>query len=244
MADVSSWCSDVLRDFPSLQDKFPERSFCVCPPFVYLAEFSAKLGKLISTDAVSLGGQDLSAWGSGAYTGEINAKMLKDLSCAYVLIGHSERRTLFQESEESLTAKLRNALAAGVNPIFCIGESEEEREENKTNDVLQEQLNPIIKLLRDGLYQDRPVIIAYEPVWAIGTGKAATAEIATSAHTFIRAYIKEHADNISEEELRILYGGSVKPDNAKSFVGAPGVDGLLVGGASLDAASILAIFAV
>lgn len=179
-----------------------------------------------------LAGQDVSAFASGAHTGEISATMLKNAGCSYVILGHSERRTDHHEDEALLIEKWKQAKAVGLKIIYCIGESLEEYEQNRTQEALLRQLNPIL----DTDLIDEETVIAYEPVWAIGTGKTATAEYAQKIHQEIRKIICKKSDTISAR-LRILYGGSVKADNAKELFSGEDIDGFLVGGASLKADS-------
>jgi triosephosphate isomerase len=202
----------------------------ICPTFVSLAAVKNE----IKDSSVKLGGQNLFWEAKGAFTGEISAPFLKDAGCSYVLIGHSERRQYFGETDESVNKKTKAAFAAGLIPIVCIGETLEQREKNETLKVIETQIRGGVKDLT--AEQAKNLVIAYEPVWAIGTGKTATAEQAQEVHSFARgilaAIYKESAPLI-----RILYGGSVKPDNIAELMGKPDIDGGLVGGASLDAAS-------
>ena len=170
---------------------------------------------------------------TGAYTGEVSPLMLKDVGCRYVIIGHSERRQIFRESDDFINQKIKAALAEGLEAIFCIGETLEEREADKTWDVLKTQLRDGLK----GLSQDdmKKIVIAYEPVWAIGTGKTATGDQAQEAHAYVRGQVKELLDQATADAVRILYGGSVKPDNVDGLMAKPDIDGTLVGGASLKA---------
>ena len=184
---------------------------------------------------VSLGAQDLFWEKEGAYTGQISADMLVDAGCQYVIIGHSERRQFFGETDETVNKKIRAAIGAGLKPVVCVGETEAERESDQTFSVLDKQ----IKLGLKGYFIDDlgDLVIAYEPVWAIGTGKTATEEQAQEAHQYIRSLIRElFGDNLSDS-VRILYGGSVKPANIAGLMVMADIDGALVGGASLDAES-------
>lgn len=192
----------------------------VCPPFVNIA---AAVAATRGTE-VAIGAQNLHHAKEGAFTGEISATMLKAAGCRAVIVGHSERRHFFGETDESVFKKTVAALDAGLQPIVCVGERLEEREAGRTNQVLETQF-------RNGLSQLTPqqlaqIVIAYEPVWAIGTGKVATPEQAADAHRFLRSHVPE--------SVRIIYGGSVKPDNIKGLMAQPEIDGALVGGASLD----------
>ncbi len=207
----------------------------LCPPFTSLSES----GKLLENTAVKLGAQNMYFEESGAYTGEISAAMLLSSGCEFVILGHSERRTIFNESDETINKKIKQALKAGLKPIFCIGETLEQRESNKTNDVIKKQVTGGLKDLTD---QDlEKMIIAYEPVWAIGTGKNATPDQAEEVHKFIRNLIKDNFSEKTAENIVIQYGGSVKPDNASELLSQPDIDGALVGGASLKADSFTGI---
>ena len=206
----------------------------VCPPYVFLPEAQ----KLLDGSVIGWGGQDLSTESSGAYTGEVAASMLKDFGCRYVIVGHSERRTYHQESDELVAKKYAVARAAGLVPILCVGETLEEREQGVTEEVVARQLDAVIAL--EGVEALNDGVIAYEPVWAIGTGKTATPEQAQDVHAFIRGRVAEKSAEVAEG-VRILYGGSMKPDNAKELIGKPDIDGGLIGGASLKAEDFLAI---
>lgn len=207
----------------------------ICPPFTSLSEVSS----MIKGSVIKLGAQNLHQEENGAFTGEVSAKMLLGSGCDFVIIGHSERRNIFMEHDDLLNKKIRRAIKNNLKPIFCVGELLEEREKNITNQVIESQ---VLKGL-DGFSVEelKNLIIAYEPVWAIGTGKTATPQQAEEVHLFIRNLIekrfsKEYADN-----LRILYGGSVKPDNSKDLLSQKNIDGALVGGACLNADSFLSI---
>jgi triosephosphate isomerase len=212
-----------------------ERDIVICPPFVDLpAAVSAAAGTRIE-----IGGQDMHWAKEGAYTGEISAAMLIGAGCKWVIIGHSERRQYFGETDETANKKVLAALEAGLNPILCIGEMLEEREAGKTEQVLLAQL-------KGGLAGMTPeqvskVTIAYEPVWAIGTGKTATPPMAQDAHRYIRSMVARQHGFGPAGGMRILYGGSVKPDNIKGLMEQPDIDGALVGGASLDPAGFASI---
>lgn len=175
-----------------------------------------------------LAGEDVSAHEKGAYTGEISAAMLKEVGCDYCIVGHSERRTMHGEDEGILVEKLKQLKAQNIAPIYCLGESEEEYDNQQTKSSIERQLLPILEA---GLV-DENTVLAYEPVWAIGTGKAATAEYAQQVHAEIRKILSKKCANIADK-VRILYGGSVKPENAKELIGQADIDGFLVGGASL-----------
>ena len=207
----------------------------VCPPFTALSS----VAPLLKGSRIRLGAQDLFWEPHGAFTGEISAGMLADAGCAYVIIGHSERRALFGDTDETVNKKLRAALTQGLSPIVCIGETLAERDAIRTLDVLQRQLEGGFKGLAAAEWGR--VTIAYEPVWAIGTGRNATPEQAQSAHAFIRRWLGEHAGADAAEAARIQYGGSVNAANALSLLQQPDVDGALVGGASLKEEAFSAI---
>ncbi|MAT71244.1 MAG: triose-phosphate isomerase [Planctomycetaceae bacterium] len=207
----------------------------VCPPSVYLAGVKAAIG-----DAnVALGAQNMYHEASGAFTGEVSADMLKDVGCTHVILGHSERRHILGETDEDINKKTKAALAAGLIPVVCVGELLEEREAGKTAEVIQTQFDGSLAGLT--AEQVAGTVIAYEPVWAIGTGKVATPEQAEEVHADLRKLIAERYNAATAEAVRILYGGSVKPDNATELLGQDDVDGALIGGASLKAADFVAI---
>lgn len=208
----------------------------VCPPSVYLDMTRQWIGSA----PIALGAQNLaSVEGSGAYTGEISGAMLADIGCQYVIIGHSERRTLYGESDEIVVDKFRVAQAAGLTPILCVGENLEQREAGTTDSVVSRQVNAVIDALGVGVFSG--AVIAYEPIWAIGTGKTASPDQAQAVHAMIRGLIAGQ-DAIIAAALRVLYGGSVKGSNAGDLLSQQDIDGGLVGGASLDAADFLAIY--
>ncbi|NUN10451.1 MAG: triose-phosphate isomerase [Ignavibacteriaceae bacterium] len=207
----------------------------VCPPFTSLETAYT----LLKDSPIGLGAQNMYFEDSGAYTGEISAAMLKSVGCRYVILGHSERRTIFKESDETINKKVKKAHSSGLLPIFCIGETLEEREKGITFDVIRTQLSGGLKDVSPAELEK--TIIAYEPVWAIGTGKVATPEQAQEVHAFIRGWIKENYPSVNAKEIVIQYGGSVKPDNAKELLSQPDIDGALVGGACLKADSFAGI---
>ncbi len=206
----------------------------VCPPYPYLPQ----VRDLLSGSDIKLGSQDNSEYDSGAYTGEVSAPMLKEIGCHYAIVGHSERRTLFGETDEITAKKFQAAQNAGLVPILCVGELLEERENGTTEEVVARQLDAVTELV--GVAAMANSVIAYEPVWAIGTGKTASPEQAQAVHEFIRSRIAAQ-DAAVAEGLRILYGGSVKPDNAAELFAKPDIDGGLIGGASLKAEDFLGI---
>jgi triosephosphate isomerase len=205
----------------------------VCVPAPYLAQVQSAL----SGSPVRWGAQDVSAHERGAFTGEVSAEMLLEFGCSYVIVGHSERRSYHAESDELVAQKAQRALASGLTPIVCVGETLEEREQGATDAVVSRQLAPVLDAMRTQLAS---MVIAYEPVWAIGTGKTATPEMAQQVHARLRAMLAER-DAESAQQVRILYGGSMKPDNAKDLLAKPDIDGGLIGGASLNASDFLAI---
>jgi triosephosphate isomerase len=209
---------------------FDDADVVLCPPFTALET----VGEAIAAGPLQLGAQNLHWEHAGAFTGEISTAMLRDVGCDYVIIGHSERRTLFGETDREVNLKTRAALDAGLRPIVCVGETLEQREAERTEGVVREQVERSLAGLEERL--DR-VVIAYEPVWAIGTGRTATPQQAQEVHALIRDLVRTQAGEPTAVGLRIQYGGSVKPDNAAELFRQPDIDGGLIGGASLDAAS-------
>jgi triosephosphate isomerase len=207
----------------------------VCPPFVYLQQ----VGKALSSSRVALGAQDIYFEQKGAFTGEISAAMLKDVGCTYAICGHSERRHVIGETDELINKKVHAAILGGLLPILCVGELIGERKANKTTEVVTRQLKKGLAGL--GAEKMSAVTIAYEPVWAIGTGLTATPQQAQEVHALIRGLLVEMYGRKLAGEIRIQYGGSVKPDNAGELMAQEDVDGLLVGGASLKADDFVAI---
>ena len=203
----------------------------IAPTFVALAT----VYEAIKNSPVALGAQNLYWEDEGAYTGEISAPMLKSAGCRYCIIGHSERRQYFGETDETVNKKIRAAIKADLQPVFCVGETEKERESGQTLSILDKQ----IKKGLEGLVSQQldSLIIAYEPVWAIGTGKTASDDQAQEVHRFIRSLVKDNFGQALADSIRILYGGSVKPANISSLMAMPDIDGALVGGASLNAES-------
>ena len=204
----------------------------VCPPFVYLADTAIAL----AASDVRWGAQDVSAHAQGAYTGEVSVAMLQELGCRYVLVGHSERRAYHAESDALVAAKAQAALGRGVTPIVCVGETLAEREAGQTAEVVKRQLSAVIHQLAHCAAE---MVVAYEPVWAIGTGRTATPAQAQEVHALLRAQLQ--AATGRGDAMRILYGGSVKADNAAELFAQPDIDGGLIGGASLKAADFIAI---
>ena len=206
----------------------------VFPPFVYLDAVARQL----AGTAIGWGSQNLSEHASGAFTGEVAGSMLKDFGCTYAIVGHSERRTLYGESDQIVALKYAAARKFGLKPILCVGETMEEREQGVTEAVVGRQLKAVLDL--EGVASFADAVIAYEPVWAIGTGRTATSAQAQEVHAFIRAQLAA-LDPALASQVRILYGGSVKGSNAGELLAMPDIDGGLVGGASLDPKDFLAI---
>lgn len=204
----------------------------VCVPFPYLSETAVSL----AASDLRWGAQDCSAHAQGAYTGEVSAAMLAEFGCRYAIVGHSERRALHGESDQVVADKAKAALSSGVTPIVCVGETREQREAGDTAAVVKRQLSAVIHTLAHCVSE---MVVAYEPVWAIGTGLSATPQQAQEVHELLRAQLQAASGHASR--IRILYGGSVKPDNAAVLFSQPDIDGALVGGASLKAADFVAI---
>ena len=206
----------------------------ICAPFPYLAQVQ----QLLSGSGVSWGAQNVSQFEAGAYTGEVSGAMLVDFGCRYVIVGHSERRSLMGETSEVVAEKYAAALKAGLTPILCVGETLNEREAGATERVVGKQLEAVLE--HSGALSFAHAVIAYEPVWAIGTGKTATPEQAQAVHAYIRGRLAEH-DAAVAQNVQVLYGGSVKAGNAGQLFAMPDIDGGLIGGASLDANELVAI---
>ena len=207
----------------------------VCPPSVYLSA----VADVVAGSSIELGAQNLYAAGDGAYTGEINAAMLTDVGCRFVILGHSERRQLMGETDDLVAKKMQAALAGNLIPIVCVGETQAQREAGETESVVETQVRGSLAGLDD--VRAAAIVLAYEPVWAIGTGLTATPEQAEAVHAMIRKLLGEMFTPDIAAQIRIQYGGSVKPSNAAELLGQPNIDGALVGGASLQAADFLAI---
>jgi triosephosphate isomerase (TIM) len=226
---------DFFRDFLPHVEKHDRDEIAVCPPFVNVpAAVEAARGS-----NVAIGAQNMYWEKEGAFTGEISTGMLLAVGCTHVIIGHSERRQYFGETDDTVNLKLKAALEAGLVPIVCVGEVLEEREAGLTEDVLRRQCLRAFHAISGK--KAAKLVIAYEPVWAIGTGKTATPQLASEAHQVIRSEAGKALGEELAENLRILYGGSVKPENAKALMSEAEIDGALVGGASLDAKSFAAI---
>jgi triosephosphate isomerase len=224
-------CSEAIETAKRLVtrvDDITDVDVMIAPAFTALAQ----VADILKGSKISLGAQNLFWEKEGAFTGEISPQMIVSTGCRYVIIGHSERRQFFGETDESVNKKINAAVKNGLIPILCVGESEKERELNETFSVLDKQITKGLKELSSDDLRD--LIVAYEPVWAIGTGKTATDEQAQEVHLFLRSLIEKKLGNGFAESIRILYGGSVKPDNIASLMSMPDIDGALVGGASLD----------
>lgn len=206
----------------------------VIPPFPYLAA----VADVVSGSAVALGAQDVSTQSEGAFTGEVSAAMLVDCGCSHVLVGHSERRSLHHENDQVVAEKFAAALAAGLQPVLCVGETLAERQCGQTESVVLRQLNAVLDRL--GVSGFERAVVAYEPVWAIGTGETASPEQAQAVHALIRSRLQQ-ADATIGGQVQVLYGGSMKPDNAADLLACEDIDGGLIGGAALQADSFLAI---
>jgi len=207
----------------------------VCVPYVYIE----CIGEIVKGTPLALGAQNVADKPSGAYTGEVSAAMLKEFGCQYALVGHSERRTYYGDTNETVAARFCQAQEQNIIPILCIGETLGQREQDQTFAIIAGQLDAVIS--QAGIAAFGAAVVAYEPVWAIGTGKTATNGQAQEVHHYIRQYISAK-DQAIAEKLQILYGGSAKPDNAKGLFAMPDIDGGLIGGASLDAESFLKIY--
>ena len=209
----------------------------VAPPFTSLSVVKQAIGEA----RIFLASQNMYWEPKGAYTGEISGPMLVEAGCSHVILGHSERRTLFHESSEMVDLKVKAAVSIGLIPIVCIGETLEERDKGRTIEIIKKQLDESLKNFRDDKTMPSSTILAYEPVWAIGTGRTATPEQAQEVHHYIRQWMEENFDPQTASLVRILYGGSVKPENAKDLMSRPDIDGALVGGASLKAEQFIPI---
>jgi len=224
-----------FEKFRPLVEKSEHCEIVICPPYTDIAAAVAAA----QGTRIGIGAQDLYWAKEGAFTGEVSGPMIKASGCTHVLVGHSERRQYFEETNETVLQRTIAALEAGLTPIVCVGERLAERESGETEAVLELQFRGGIALLNPE--QFARIAIAYEPVWAIGTGKTATPEIAADAHRVLRGQVRGHYGAAAGDAVRILYGGSVKPDNVRSLMAQPEIDGVLVGGASLDANSFASI---
>jgi triosephosphate isomerase len=230
--EAAGFVSTFLLEMGELR----EVEVVIIPPFTAIASVN---GALENAQHIKVGAQNMHWERSGAFTGEISPAMLRDLFVRYVVLGHSERRTLFSETDEIVNRKVQAAHEAMLRPILCVGESLAQREAGEVEEVLTTQLKGSLAGL--GAKELQETVIAYEPVWAIGTGKTATADQAQEAHAFIRRVLSEISDDTTADKIRIQYGGSVKPDNARKLMTQPDIDGALVGGASLDPRSFAQI---
>ncbi|UJW78938.1 triose-phosphate isomerase [Hydrogenophaga sp. SL48] len=217
-----------------LQGAAPAADMALCAPAPYLAQMQA----LLQGSPIAWGSQDVSAHEQGAYTGEVSVAMLKDFGCRYAIVGHSERRQYQGETDDVVAAKAQRALAAGVTPIVCVGETLTQREAGETESVVKRQLAAVIHAVGHCITE---IVVAYEPVWAIGTGKTATPEMAQAVHAVLRAQLAAASTNA--KRVHILYGGSMNAANAASLLAQPDIDGGLIGGASLKSADFLQIVA-
>jgi triosephosphate isomerase len=224
-----------FEKFRPLVEKSSHCEIVICPPFTNLAAAVAA----VKGSAIQVGGQNIAWAKEGAFTGEISGPMLNAIGATHAIIGHSERRQYFGETDETVLKRTQATLEAGITPIVCVGERLEERESGNTENVLVGQFAKGIAGLTE--QQFAKIVIAYEPVWAIGTGKTATPEIAADAHRVIREQVRKKFGKDAADAVRILYGGSVKPDNVKSLMAQPEIDGSLVGGAALDPGSFASI---
>ncbi len=234
LADASELASAVSAGVSTLSSI----DVVVCPVSAHLNSVSNTLANSSASTSVKLGAQNAHSADSGAFTGEISMSMLKDLGCEFVIVGHSERRQLFGETDKMVADKVAAALQHGVTPILCVGETLEEREAGQLESVIHAQLGEVLALI--GIDSLTKVVVAYEPVWAIGTGKTASPEQAQEVHAMIRARLAKDSADVAAA-VQILYGGSVKPDNAADLFSQADIDGGLIGGAALDADSFTAI---
>lgn len=234
-AGAAHAATELARGIADKHGQTDKVDIVLCPPFTSLRP----VYEVIQGTKIGLGGQNLYPKANGAYTGEIAAEFLLDSGCRYVILGHSERRTLFKESNEFINEKVKFAFESKLIPIMCIGETEQEREQGKTEAVVEDHLRGGLAGLTAAQVQS--MVIAYEPVWAIGTGKTATPDDAQSVHRFCRQVIAGLFDDATAQTVRIQYGGSVKAENANELLTQPDIDGALVGGASLKADSFIGI---
>jgi triosephosphate isomerase (TIM) len=229
LASIGSLLDDIKK---GLTDD--DTTVVICAPCIYIAEIQARL----EGSRIKVGAQNVSQYDSGAHTGEIAVSMLQDYGCEYIIVGHSERRNLYHETDLMVAEKFVRVRAADIVPILCLGELLQERQAGTTQEVIARQLNEVIRLA--GIEQFAKAVIAYEPVWAIGTGHTASPEQAEEVHAFIRLQLARHDDEIADN-IKILYGGSVKADNARELFSRADIDGGLIGGASLNAQEFLTI---
>lgn len=228
LSEAIQLVSDLKNE---LEGKTLNADVVIAPPFITLEAVNS----IIKDSGIELGAQNMNNNDSGAFTGEISAKMLKSVGCKYVILGHSERRTIFGESDDFINQKVLQALKNNLVPILCCGETLEERENGTTFNVIEKQIRDSLKNVDNNDFNK--IVIAYEPIWAIGTGKTATPEQAQEVHAYIRSLLSELSNNETASNITIQYGGSVKPENAKELLSKPDIDGALVGGACLKADS-------
>lgn len=219
----------LIKEMIDFVQDYEHTEVVICPPFTSL--WVAR--ELIQDTNIVLGAQNISYHNEGAYTGEVSARMLQNIGCDYVILGHSERRSYFQESSEDVAKKVRQALNFGIKPIVCVGERLVERETGKAREIVSEEVAAIFEVLNKQEIVN--IVFAYEPIWAIGTGKSATPQDASEIIKYIRTLVGNKYDETIAQHIRILYGGSVSPENIKSLMAEPDIDGALVGGASLQA---------
>ncbi|MFK7816080.1 MAG: triose-phosphate isomerase [Gammaproteobacteria bacterium] len=230
LSSISELISGIKEQLPSVNNA----ELAVCPPYIYLSHVQ----KLLEGSDISLGAQDCSDQESGAYTGEVAAAMVSEFACNYVIIGHSERRHVYGDTNEKVATKFAHVVKNRLTPILCVGETLQEREEGHTEVVISKQINAVLDLF--GVEAFKNAVIAYEPVWAIGTGQVATPSQAQEVHEEIRLTLDAQNKDIAAN-MRILYGGSMKPDNAKELLQQPDIDGGLIGGAALKAEDFIGI---
>ncbi len=230
-AEATALCKNLIRLLANTKGV----DVVICPPFTALAT----TGTVISGTNIGLGAQNMHWEKSGAFTGEVSSTMLRDLYCHYVILGHSERRTLFGETDQIVNRKVKTALASNLRPIVCIGETLAQHKSGKTNEIIKSQCQNSFKDMDAANFSN--MILAYEPVWAIGTGMTATPHQAQEVHQLIRQLVQDQTDEKTASSIRILYGGSVKANNAAELFHQPDIDGGLIGGAALDADSFVAI---
>lgn len=235
MYTTASEAVKLVESLKTLVQNLNGVEIAVCPPFVNLIP----VAQVLKGTSIRLGAQNMYWEDEGAFTGEVSAKMLKEAGCHFVILGHSERRQYFGETNETVNKKIKKALASGLYPIVCVGETLDEREKGMTEKVIHSQLEGCFQGLNSSDMQK--IVIAYEPVWAIGTGRNATPEQAEEVHRFIRRWMESRFGKETTDVVRIQYGGSVKPENAMALLSQPDIDGALVGGASLKAESFKAI---
>ncbi len=234
MFKTTAEAADLTNGIKRELGEWKDCDVVLCPPFTALKT----VGELLSNSSIRLGAQNMHWDANGAYTGEISAGMLRDLYCHYVILGHSERRALFGETDEVVNRKTKTALASTLTPIVCVGETLNQRDAGETGRVVAAQVQGSLAGLGADL---RKIIVAYEPVWAIGTGRTATPEQAQEVHALIRNVLKQMSDESTSQSVRIQYGGSVKPANAATLFSQPDIDGGLIGGASLEVRSFVEI---